>query len=114
MQSSKVGWLSNAEAVSLKRIAAGASHSTVPSDHFAHFRKLMLINKHGTTWKLTPLGIHQLQALPKAARILSTDPLALLESMVTKQHALQQHRGLVRERHAARPSKSVIPASIRD
>ena len=37
-------------------------------------------------------------------RIMSVDPLALLESMVEKQKALQQHRGLVRERQAVRPS----------
>ena len=104
MQEFKASRLSQTEAVSLKRIAAGASHSSVPSDHFGHFRKLMLIERHGSAWKLTPLGLHQLQGMPKAARLTSADPLALLESMVTKQHALQQHRELVRERQAARPN----------
>jgi hypothetical protein len=104
MQELKVSRLSQTEAVSLKRIGAGAPHSMVPSAHFARFRKLMLVERRGSTWKLTPLGSHQLRDVPKAARFTSVDPLALLESMVTKQKALQQHRGLVRERQAARPS----------
>lgn len=63
----------------------------------------MLIEKHGSSWKLTPLGLHQLQGGPKANGMTSADPLALLEHMVTKQHAVRQHRGLVRERQAAPP-----------
>jgi len=102
MQESKASRLSHTEAVSLRRIAAGAPHSSISSDHFGHFRKLMLIERHGSTWQLTPLGLQQLKGMPKAARIASADPLALLESMVAKQQALQQHRGLVRERQASR------------
>jgi hypothetical protein len=44
------------------------------------------------------------QGTPKAARIASADPLALLESMLTKETALREHRKLVRERQATRPS----------
>jgi hypothetical protein len=102
MQELKASCLSQTEVVSLKRLAAGAPHSSISSDHFGHFRKLMLIERRGSTWILTPLGLHQLTGMPKAARMASADPLALLEGMVAKQHALQQHRGLVREREAAR------------
>ena len=48
MQELKASRLSQTEAVSLKRIAAGALISSVPSDHFGHFRKLMLIERHGS------------------------------------------------------------------
>jgi hypothetical protein len=102
MQELKASYLSQTEAVSLKRLSAGAPHSSISSDHFGHFRKRMLIERHGSAWKLTPLGLQQLKGMPKAARIASADPLVLLESMVAKQRALQQHRGLVRERQAAR------------
>ena len=102
MQELKASCLSQAEAVSLERLSAGASHSSISSDHFGHFRKRMLIERHGSTWRLTPLGVHQLKGIPRAARVAPADPLALLESKVTSQHALQQHRGLVRERQAAR------------
>jgi hypothetical protein len=114
MQRLKASRLSQTEAVSLKRLAAGAPHSSISSDHFGRFRKLMLIERHGSTWKLTPLGLHQLQGVPNAARMTSADPLALLENMVTKQHALRQHRGLVRERQAGRPSNGTIPVSGRE
>ncbi len=103
--------LSHAEEVSLKRLAAGAPHSSISSDHFARFKKLMLIEVHGPGWKLTPLGLRQLQGTPKAAHITSADPLALLESMVPKETALREHRKLVRERQAARPSNG--PAGSR-
>ena len=103
MQVLKAFCLSQTEAVSLKQLAAGAPQSSIPSEHIGHFRKLMLIERHGPTWQLTPLGLHHLKAMPKAARIASADPLALLESMVAKQQALQQHRGLVRKRQAPRP-----------
>ena len=56
MQELKASRLSQTEAVSLKQIAAGAPHSSISSDHFGHFRKLMLIERHGSAWKLTPLG----------------------------------------------------------
>jgi hypothetical protein len=88
--------------VSLKRLFDWAPHSAISSDHFGRFRKLMLIERHGSTWRLTPLGLHQLKNMPKAARMAPADPLALLEKMISKQHALQQHRGLVRERQAVR------------
>ena len=114
MQELKASCLSQTEAVSLKRLSVGAPHSSISSDHFAHFRKLMLVERHGPAWKLTPLGLHQLKGLPKAARMTAADPLALLESMVTKQHVLQQHRGLVRERQAARPSNSTVPVPGRE
>jgi hypothetical protein len=104
---------SQTEAVSLKRLAAGAPHSSISSDHFDRFRKLMLIESHGSTWKLTPLGLRHLQSVPKAARITSADPLALLESMVFKHHALRQHGRLVRERQAGRPSNGTISVSTR-
>ena len=113
MQELKASRLSQTEAVSLKQLAAGAPHSSISSEHIGHFRKRMLIERHGPSWKLTPLGLHELKGMPKAARIASTDPLALLESMVTKQHALQQHRELVRERQAARPSNGTVPVSGR-
>jgi hypothetical protein len=73
----------------------------------------MLIEWQGAAWKLTPLGLRQLQGTPKAAPITSADPLALLESMVTKEHALREHRELVRERQAARSSSGTIPGSRR-
>lgn len=103
----KASVLSQTEAVSLKRLAAGAPHLSIPSDHFGRFRRLMLIERRGSIWRLTPLGMRQLQDLPKPARITPADPLALLETMVTK----QQHRGLVRERQIARLSNGAIPAS---
>jgi hypothetical protein len=102
MQQLQASCLSQTEAVSLRRLSAGASHSSISSDHFGHFRKLMMIERHGSTWKLTPLGLDQLKGMPKPARMSSAEPLALLEGTVAKQHALQQHRGLVRERQAAR------------
>jgi len=104
MQELQASRLSDSEAVSLKRIAAGISHSSVPSEHLAQFRKLMLIQRNGSAWKLTPLGLHYLQGMPKGARLTSANPLALLEKLVTKQYALQQHRGLVRERQMVRSS----------
>src|SRR5215216_2783836 len=109
MQEFRASRLSQTEAVSLKQLAAGAPQSSISSEHIGHFSKRMLIERDGPTWKLTPLGLHELKGMPKAARMTSTDPLALLESMVTKQHALQQHRGLVRERQAARPSNGTTP-----
>jgi hypothetical protein len=114
MQELKASRLSQTEAVSLKQLAAGAPYSSISSEHIGHFRKRMLIERHGPTWKLTPLGLLELKGMPKAARIASADPLALLENMVTKQHALQQHRGLVRERQAARPSNGTVPVSGRE
>jgi hypothetical protein len=93
--------LSHSEEVSLKRLAAG-THYLISSTHLELFKKLALIERRGTTWKLTPLGLQQLQAIPKAARIWSADPLAVLERMVSKQHALRQHRGLVHERKMQR------------
>ena len=104
----KTSGLTLTEAVSLKRLAGGAPHSSISPDHFGRFRRLMLIERRGSTWKLTPLEVHQLQDLPKAARITSADPLATLENMMTKQHALRQHRGLVRERQAVRPSNGNV------
>jgi hypothetical protein len=105
--------LNHTEEVSLKRLAAGATHSSISSDHLARFRQLKLIERHGSTWKLTPLGLHQLQGTPKAARMTSADPLALLETMVTKAHALRGHRELARGRQAARPSNGTTPGSRR-
>jgi hypothetical protein len=102
MQKLKASRLSQTEAVSLKQLAAGAPHSPISSEHIGHFRKRMLIERRGSSWKLTPLGLHQLKGMPNATRITSAGPLVLLESMVSKQHALQQHRGLVRKRQAAR------------
>jgi hypothetical protein len=101
MQELKESCLSPAEAVSLRRLSAGAALSSIPSDHLAHFGKRMLVERHGPTLRLTPLGVHQLKAMPKAVRLAAADPLALLESKVAGQHALQHHRGLVRERQAA-------------
>jgi hypothetical protein len=83
--------LNHSEEVSLRRLAAGTPHFSVSSDHLEQFKKLTLIESRGATWKLTPLGLQQLRAMPKAARILSADPLAMLERMVTKR-ALRQHR----------------------
>jgi len=105
--------LSHTEEASLKRLAAGAPHSSIPSDHLARLKKLMLAERHGSTWRLTPLGLQQLQGMPKAVRITSVDPLALLESIVTKQHALREHRGLVRERKAPRSPTAPTPKQIR-
>jgi hypothetical protein len=101
MQRLQASRLTSAEEVALKRLAAGAPHSSISSDHFDQFKKLVLIERHGATWKLTPLGLHQLQAMPKAARIMLADPLALLESLVAKHRALRDHRGMVRGRQAA-------------
>jgi hypothetical protein len=101
--------LSHTEEASLKRLAAGAPHSSIPSDHLARLRKLMLVERHGSTWRLTPLGLQRLQGMPKAVQITSVDPLALLESIVTKQHALREHRGLVRERKPPRSSNNTNP-----
>ena len=39
----------------------------------------MLVERHGSTWKLTPLGLHQLEGMPKATRMVSADPLELVE-----------------------------------
>ena len=109
MQRLAASRLSEAETASLKRLAAGAPHSSIPSDHFNRFKTLMLIESRGSTWNLTPLGLHQLQGARNAVRMTSADPLALLETMVTKQHALQQHRGLVRGRQAPRPKTAAAP-----
>jgi hypothetical protein len=73
----------------------------------------MLIERQGPAWKLTPLGLRQLQGTSKPAHITSADPLALLESMITKKHALREHRELVRERQAVRPSNGTIPGARR-
>jgi hypothetical protein len=73
----------------------------------------MLIERQDPTWKLTALGLSQLQAIPKAAPMTSADPLALLESMVTKGYAVREHRELVRGRQAARPSNGTNPGSRR-
>jgi hypothetical protein len=113
MRPVRASHLSHPEEVSLKRLAAGAPPSSISSGHLARFQKLMLIERHGSTWKLTPLGLRQLQGMPKAARITSADPLALLESMVTKEHALREHRELVRERQAARPTNGTIHGTRR-
>jgi hypothetical protein len=102
MQALKASCLSRTEAVSLKQLAAGAPQSSISAEHIDHLRKRMLIERHGPTWELTPLGLQLLKGMPKAAPIASADPLALLETMVAKQQALQQHRGLVRERRATR------------
>ena len=104
MQELKASRLSQTEAVSLKQLAAGAPHSSISSEHIGHFSKRMLIERHGSSWKLTPLGVHHLKGMANPARMTSADPLALLESMVSKQQALQQHRGLVRERQRVKPS----------
>lgn len=114
MQKLKAPRLSQTEAMSLKKLAAGAPHSSISSEHFGRFRKLVLIESHGSTWKLTPLGQHQLQGAPKAAQMTSADSLALLENMVSKQHALRLHRGLIRARQAARPSHGTIPVASRE
>jgi hypothetical protein len=123
MQDSKPSGLSQTEVVSLKRLAAGAPHSSISSDHFGRFRKLMLIQRHGSAWKLTPVGLHQLQDAPKAARITSANPLALLESTVTKQQTLRQHRGLVASARqpiratalsAFQAGSSLVPAALEE
>jgi hypothetical protein len=108
MQHLPASRLSHTEEVSLKRLAAGAPNYSISSDHLSRLQKLMLIERRGRTWILTPLGLKQLEGIPRAARITSADPLALLESIVAKQPALQQHRGLVRERQAARPNDGSI------
>ena len=102
MQVLKASCLSRTEAVSLQQLAAGAPQSSISAEHIDHFRKRMLIERHGPTWNLTPLGLQLLKGMPTSAPIASADPLALLESMVAKQRALQQHRGLVRERATRR------------
>ena len=111
MQRLVVSRLREAEMVSLKRLAAGSPNSSIPANHFNRFKTLMLIESRGSTWKLTPLGLHQLQGVRNAVRMTSADPLALLETMVTNQHALQQHRGLVRGRQAARRRNGAAPVS---
>jgi hypothetical protein len=101
MQRFKVVRLSPSEETSLKRLDAGAPHSSISSVHFDRFKKLMLIERHGLAWKLTPLGLHQLQGIPKPVPITRADPLALLESIVTKHHAVREHRELARARQSA-------------
>jgi hypothetical protein len=111
MQSLQAPGLSHDEKVSLKRLAVGTQHASIPSKHLELFKKLTLIESRGATWKLTPLGLRQLRGMPKPARITSADPLALLETMMTMYLALRQHRTLVREREAVRPGNSAVPAS---
>ena len=73
----------------------------------------MLIERQGPNWKLTPLGLQQLQRMPKAARITSADPLALLERMVPKQQAPREHRESPRGPQTSGPSNGTIPRSRR-
>jgi hypothetical protein len=125
--------LTSLEELALRQLA-GQSISIAP-DLAGRLVRLAMAERYRDGWRLTPFGLRRYQALPKsplqgrktppvidnilnqaiplarAAGIASADPLASLESMVTKQHALREHRALVRERQAARPSNGTIRVS---
>jgi hypothetical protein len=127
--------LTSPEEVALRQLA-GQSISIAP-DLARRLVRLAMAERYRDGWRLTPFGLRRYQALPKsplqgkktppvidnildqaiplarAGGITSADPLASLESMVTKQHALREHRALVRERRAARQSNGTIPISGR-
>ena len=131
-----VSFLTSLEELALRQLG-GQSISIAP-DSARRLVRLAMAERYRDGWRLTSLGLRHYQALRKpplqerktppvidnilnraiplarAAGITSAGPLAPLESMVTKQHALREHRGLVRERQAARPSNGTTPVSGRE
>jgi hypothetical protein len=88
--------LSQSEQVSLKQLAAGTPHSSISSGHLELFKKPTLIERRGSSWILTPLGLQQLQANSKAAGISSADPLAGAQTGPKTERLLKRSRHLWR------------------
>ncbi len=114
MQELKASRLSQTEAVSLKQLAAGAPQSSISSEHIRPFQETDADREARTNLESDAARSPRAEGHAQGRADSVYRSLALLESMVTKQHALQQRRGLVRERQAARPGNGTVPVSGRE
>lgn len=66
--------LSPHEEVTLRRIVLGDDISRLPEVHLRRLEQLRLIERHRTSWGLTPLGQQRYDALEKPPILKSAPP----------------------------------------